>query len=156
VFQLTQEQDEQLQKRLQRDQALLDAIKARMPELERLRLEITAFYEDGVYRFYHNSFKVYSLQNITLRTVEIFKRIAEASGNKLCGPFEQIVREGTGQEFEIEHNARWADYTRPIVEAYLHTKYFWEMMTKYATELESAPAVLPDGWAAILELYNQR
>jgi hypothetical protein len=156
MFPLNQWQKEQLQLRLQRDQKLLDAIKARLAELEHLRLEFTVMYEDRVYRFYHSSFKVYSLQDTTLRTVEIFRSIAEATDNKLCEWFEQIVAEGTGKKFEMEHNASWPQHTRPIVEAFLHAKYFWEMMIKYGNELESAPAALPDGWAAILELYNQR
>jgi hypothetical protein len=29
-------------------------------------------------------------------------------------------------------------------------------MIKYGNEMESAPAMLPDGWAAILELFIQR
>lgn len=156
MFPLNQRQEEQLQKRLQKDQTLLDAIKARLPELERLRLDFTIMYEDRVYRFYHGSFKVYSLQDTTLRTVVIFRAIAEATEHKLCEWFEQIVTEGTGRKFEMEHNTSWPQHTRPIVEAFLHAKYFWEMMIKYGTELESAPALLPDGWAAILELYNQR
>ena len=38
----------------------------------------------------------------------------------------------------------------------LHAKYFLEMMVRYAKELDTAPSVLPTGWAAILCLYNQR
>lgn len=156
MFPLNQWQKEQLQLRLQRDQRLLDAIKARLAELEQLRLQFTVMYEDRVYRFYHSSFKVYSLQDTTLRTVELFSSIAEATDNKLCEWFEQIVADGTRKEFEMEHNSSWPQHTRPIVEAFLHAKYFWEMMIKYGNELETAPAMLPDGWAAILELYNQR
>ena len=156
MFPISEEQSANLQRRLQKDQKLLDAIKIRLPELERLRLDFTVMYEDGVYRFYHHSFKVYSLQGTTLRAVEIFRSIASEVGNNLCQWFEEIVAEGTGRKWELEHNASWPQHTRPIVEAFLHTKYFWEMMVKYATELESAPATLPDGWAAILELYNQR
>jgi hypothetical protein len=156
MFTLSQMQEEQLQKRLQRDQTLLDATKASLAELENLRLEFTVMYEDRVYRFYHGSFKVYSLQDTTLRAVEIFRGIGEETDSKLCEWFERIVADGTGRAFEMEHNASWPQHTRPIVEAFLHAKYFWEMMIKYGNELESAPAILPDGWAAILELYNQR
>ena len=156
MFPLNQQQSENLQRRLQRDQKLLDAIKAKLPELERLRLDFTIMYEDGIYRYYHASFKVYSLQNVTLNAVEIFRRIADSTDNKLCEWFEQIIADGTGRKFEMEHNTNWSQHTRPIVEAFLHSKYFWEMMIKYGHELDSAPAILPDGWAAILELYSQR
>ena len=113
-------------------------------------------YEDGLYRFYHHSFKVYSLQGSTLRAVEIFRGVAAETGNNLCGWFEQLVADGSGRKWELEHNANWLQHTRPIVEAFLHAKYFWEMMVQYANEIDSAPSALPDGWAAILELYNQR
>ena len=156
MFPMTQKQQELLEHRLQRDQKLLDVIKARLTELERLRLGFTVMYEDRVYRFYHGSFKVYDLQYTTLRAVEIFRSIAEETGGKLCKWFEQIVADGTQREFEMEHNRDWPQHTRPIVEAFLHAKYFWEMMIKYGHELDSAPSMLPDGWAAILELYNQR
>ena len=95
MFPISEEQSAYLQQRLQKDQKLLDAIKIRLPELERLRLDFTVMYEDGVYRFYHHSFKVYSLQGTTLRAVEIFRSIAEETGNKLCEWFEQILADGT-------------------------------------------------------------
>ena len=95
---MSQKQSERLQRRLQRDEKLLDAINTRLPELEQMRLEFTVMYEDRIYRFYHHSFKVYSLQDTTLRTVEIFRSIAEETGNKLCEWFEQIVADGTGQK----------------------------------------------------------
>jgi hypothetical protein len=59
-------------------------------------------------------------------------------------------------EFKTDHNENWALYTRPIVEAFLHAKYFMEMMVKYGTEMDTAQSTLPTGWAAILCLYNQR
>jgi len=156
MLDLSQKQSEYLSKRLEKDQALLDAIKANLPEIERLH-ELFAFeYEDGIYRFYHQSFKVYSLQHCTLGAVGIFRSIADTTGNQLCEWFLQIIADGTGAKFEAEHNRSWPKHTRPIVEAFLHTKYFLELMAKYAREFESPPTLLPFGWAAILELYNQR
>ncbi len=149
-------QSEYLSKRLENDQALLDAIKATLTDIERLLKLFDFEYEDGIYRFYHQSFKVYSLQDCTISAVETLRSIAAVTENQLCELFEQIIANGTGAKFEIEHNRDWPDHTRPIVEAFLHTKYFLEMMSKYGRELESPPASLPFGWAAILELYNQR
>jgi hypothetical protein len=96
------------------------------------------------------------LQACTLRAVETFRTIAEVTGYRLCDWFEQIVADGTGKEFEQEHNREWPLHTRPIVEAFLHARYFLEMMLKYGHDLKSPPELLPFGWAAILELYNQR
>ena len=145
-----------VQSRLQRDQALLEAIKANLPQLEPLLAEFLYEYEDRVYRFYHQSFKVYSLQNYTLKAMEVFKTIANATDGQVSGLFEEIVARGTGVEFETDHNKDWLLHTRPIVEAFLHAKYFLEMMVKYGHELEAVQTVLPTGWAAILCLYNQR
>ena len=46
---------------------LLQNIKAQLPQLEKLLAETEDHWgmEDGVYRFYHQSFKVYYLQNFT-------------------------------------------------------------------------------------------
>ena len=152
----SQKQSEYLSKRLEKDQALLEAIKANLTDIERM-LKLFAFeYEDGIYRFYHQSFKVYSLQDCTLGAVEIFHGIADTTGNQLCEWFLQIIANGTGAKFEVEHNRSWPKHTRPIVEAFLHAKYFLELMAKYGRELESPPTLLPFGWAAILELFNQR
>jgi predicted transcriptional regulator len=150
----SQQQSEHLKKRLQNDQRLLDSIKAKLTELEELLVQFQDLYEDGIYRFYHHSFKVYQLQDLTSSAVKLFKSIA--TDGRLCDWFEQILAAGTGATWEIDHNQQWLQHTRPIVEAFLHAKYFLEMMIKFGYEIESAPTSLPSGWAAILELYNQR
>jgi hypothetical protein len=68
----------------------------------------------------------------------------------------QIVKEGTGKTFENEHNRRWPQETRPIVEAFFHARYFLEMAVRYGKDLEHPPRMLPSGWAALLYLYNLR
>ena len=156
LLNLNEKQKEYLKRRIEKEASLLDTIKGKLPELERVQVTFGYEYEDGVYRFYHQSFKVYGLQDCTLSAVGVFRSIAEATGSRLCDWFEQIVTEGTGEEFQPEHNRDWPDHTRPIVEAFLHARYFLEMMLKYARELESPPDFLPFGWAAILELYGQR
>ena len=136
--------------------ALLVTIKEKLAELERVQVIFGYEYEDGIYRFYHQSLKVYRLQDCTLNAVDVFRSIGETRGYHLCDWFEQIVTEGTRKEFQPEDNRGWPDHARPIVEAFLHARYFLEMMLKYARELESPPDFLPFGWAAILELYGQR
>lgn len=127
-----------------------------MPQLEKLLSELTGAYEDGVYRFYHKSFKTYNLQDYTLRARELFKAIGSQAGQSLHIWFEEIVESGTNARFEFEHNDNWPRHTRPIVEAFLHSKYFVEMMAKYGREAEAPANFFPSGWAAILTLYNQR
>ena len=56
---------------LPKDNELLANIQARWSELAELLEEINSHwvYEDQVYRFYHQSFKVYTLQTETKRIV---------------------------------------------------------------------------------------
>lgn len=63
---------------------------------------------------------------------------------------------GTREKFEVAHNKAWLAHTRPIVEAFLHAKYFLEMVVKYGRELDEAPSIMPSGWAAVLYLYQKR
>lgn len=51
-------------------------------------------------------------------------------------------------------NERWVETTAPLVEAFLHARYFLEMAVKYGRELSAAPMPMPSGWAALLTLYG--
>ncbi len=138
------------------DGELLSRLKKDLPKLEALLANASdgLRYEDYIYRFYHQSFKVYYLQGTTMEIVEALKLHAIKDG--LNPWFLQIVAEGTEKEFRNEHNRQWLAVTRPIVEAYFHARYFLEMVCRYAKELDEAPQVLPSGWAAVLYLYNIR
>ena len=50
---------------------LLDEAKRRLPELKALLADISSHwgYEDSIYRFYHQSFKVYRVQTMTQKIV---------------------------------------------------------------------------------------
>jgi hypothetical protein len=140
------------------DKLLLTNLKTKLPELQGLLDEISSKwgYEDRLYRFYHQSFKVFDLQDFTMRIVESLRSIASA-GQRLHPWFEEIVSQGTGIEFDSDkHNKAWPESVRPIVEAFLHAKYFLEMAVKYGAELNEPPDVLPSGWAGLLELYGIR
>ena len=145
-----------LQEQLRKDQKLLDTIKAHLPALEQLVALLEYDYEDRIYRFYYQSFKVYDLQSFTTQALDIFQQIAQAIDGHLHAWFTDIVAQGTGVHFAMEHNRDWLIHTRPIVEAFLHAKYFVEMMVKYGRTMDVAGASLPSGWAALLVLYNQR
>ena len=137
-------------------QRLLDAIQARLPELENLLEEMSAHWhaEDGFYRFYHQSLKVYGLQADTGRVVAALRSLLPERG--LNEWFMQIIREGTGKTFDPAHNRRWLAETRPIIEAFFHARAMLEYAVKYGRELEAAPQSLPSGWAAVLYLFNLR
>ena len=112
-------------------------------------------YEDALYRFYHQSFKVYAApQHATESIVRVLSELAP--DRTLNAWFLQIVRDGTGKDWEPSHNERWLEHTRPIIEAYLHARYFLEMAVRCGKNLTAPPRLLPTGWAAVLELYDLR
>ena len=138
------------------ERLLLRNLRDREPEL-RAQLEAASDhwgYEDPIYRFYHGSFKVYWLQERTRSLVALLADLAPP-GRALDPAFLDIVRAGIGKEFVPEHNARWAEVTRPIVEAFFHARYFVEMAVRYA-RVHEPPSLLPSGYAALLCLYRLR
>ena len=141
---------------LKRDQRLLTKLKRRLSILRALLKEANGFlaYEDSVYRFYHESFKLYRVQEVTLRIVEALRDLAP--GAPLNRTFLEILAEGTNKKWENAHNRRWAYETRPMLEAFFHARYFLEMACKYGKELKRAENTLPSGWAAFLYFHDWR
>jgi hypothetical protein len=145
-----------------RDDALRRALGANMiahiDELEALLEEVNNkwVYEDLVYRFYHQSFKVYWLGGYTRKISEMLAGLAP-EGVEMCEFFCQIVAAGTEKEFEREDNNHWVESVGPVVTAFFHARYMLEMVIKYADELvEFGNGFLSSGLAALLELYNLR
>jgi len=143
---------------LGKDAELLANIQARWSDVAALLEEINSHsvYEDLIYRFYHQSFKVYWLQEHTRRIVEALQSVAP-SGTTFSPMFEEIYQAGASdKQFEMKHNREWTTHTRVFLEAFFHAKYFLEIAVKYGKKLESAPNMLPSGWAALLCLYGLR
>jgi hypothetical protein len=136
---------------------LLRNLSEHAAELRKLLEETSGhwFYEDGVYRFYHQSFKVFFLQESTQSVVAALERIAP-EGRGLCSFFREVVRAGTGREFHAEDNEHWIESTAPVVQAFLHARYFLEMAVKYAQQFTEPPQPMPSGYAALLCLYDIR
>jgi hypothetical protein len=109
-------------------------------------------YEDNIYRFYHQSAKIfYRVQRATKDILAALQSVFP--DRQLNKRFLAIVREGTGRAFGPETNAHWMEQARPIVEAFFHAHFFLSMVVKYS-RLPSAPDAMPAGWAAIEYLYR--
>jgi hypothetical protein len=136
---------------------LLGNIKKALPQLKQIADDIDGHWgsEDLVYRFYHQSFKVYRMQDLTDHIVKALKKLAPR-GIELNEWFLRIVADGTGKKFDLDHNADWLKHTRPMLEAFFHARYFLGMVIKYGHELDKAPNMLPSGWASVLYLYGLR
>ena len=141
------------------EHALLANIHHHLPELEALLTEVQdpATYEDRIYRFYYQSWKVYELQGLTREIARLLAAIAPG-GRPFCTAFQELLDAGAGEvRFEAVHNEAWTQHTRVFVEAFLHAKFFLEMAVTYGRSLASPPtAGLPFGWAALLCLYDLR
>jgi hypothetical protein len=133
---------------------LLANIKSNLPALEKLLSEVDEEQEDLVYRFYHQSYKVFRLQELTARIVKTLGALLpEVSLNEW---FTKIVAEGTRRTFTHDDNNRWLEVTRPMLEAFWHARYMLAMAAQYGRELDEAPQLMPSGWAALLYLYGLR
>ena len=89
---------------LERMNALLSRIKAQLPDIDAWLAESAEWEEDGVYRFYHQSYKVFGrLQDITR---EGFELIGTIGGEKEqpCEWYSQIVREGIEHDNALTQN----------------------------------------------------
>lgn len=73
--------------------------------------------------------------------------------NKL---FEEIFKDGNTKNFTPANNKNWSINTRPIIEAFFHSRYFLQMAAKYGTLLKEPPEIMDSGWAALLYFYNLR
>ena len=93
---------------------LLRNTKKELPDLVKLSEECDGNWgcEDAVYRFYHQSFKVYNLQTLTLQIVAKLKSLLPAY--ELNEWFNLIVHESTGKKFKMDDNNAWLEVTRPI------------------------------------------
>ncbi len=117
-------------------QRLFVNLRAALSKLKELLARCSSHwgYEDPIYRFYHQSFKVFHLQRATSEIVEALQALAP--DRPLNAWFLQIVASGTGKTFHPDYNRRWPEETRPILEAFFHARYFVEMAVRYGEELE--------------------
>ena len=87
---------------------LLQNMRQHARELRRV-LEIVnseGCYEDRIYRYYHQSYKVFELQIATQEMADALATIAP-KGRPFCRFFDEILQQGTGREFSPEDNQHW-------------------------------------------------
>ncbi len=138
-----------------KDEQLLNQIKFNFDEITALHRVFIGFEEDFVYRFYHQSFKVFGAVDLIKEAKDLFDKIAP-EGWLLNDWYCQITEEALGKKFHSGTNSVWLVETRPILEAFWHSKYFLDQMIVSGGDLDHAPRMLPSGWAAVLYLYNIR
>jgi len=137
---------------------LLKNIKEALPEMKKLLEEINSSWvlPDLFYRYYHNSFKVYYIQDYTLKIVDFLKKLAPEGCENLNNNFIEILNAGINKKFHIKHNDKWDKHTLPMLQAFFHAKTFLEMGINSAENMKSAESTLPPSWAAFVYLYGLR
>src|SRR3954452_8827624 len=100
-----------IDERRARETILLKNIKRDLAALTRLSEEAESHWgsEDLVYRFYHQSFKVFAIQSLTTTIVAALQALSPEAA--LDERFTAIISEGTGKQFSYEMNARWDEVT---------------------------------------------
>ena len=134
---------------------LLSTLKSSRAEIEMHLNHFRREEPDLIYRFYHQSFKVFILNGLTKNSVEFFKKLAP-TGCTLNGWFIEIADNGLSKQFSDDTNQNWFQETLPVLQAFWHCRYFLEQMLAAADELDQAPQMLPSGWATVLYLYDLR
>ena len=150
---------------------LLRAIKERLPKLKELKEHCERHWGavDYFYRYYHQSFKAYRVQNLTSDIVQTFFEIREAvdyepeffkfqphTHTRLNWRFLSLVKKGTEKVFELEHNQDWHGHVGPQFEAYFHSKMFLDLMIACGERMDNPRGLLDSDWAAVLHLFNMR
>lgn len=149
------EGDRDYRKIMDEHAALLSAIKQHLPEIKKLAEYLhgpTA--TDRLYRYFHHSLKVYALQEMTEKAVELLQSVAPSLP---LAPLLTIpVARGTGMKFDMSHNASWTWRALWITQAFLLVREVVDQVVASGETLSEAPSSLPSEWALVLEVYGIR
>lgn len=136
---------------------LISNIRSRHDELSSLLENVSDKwgYDDSIYRFYSQSFKVYKVQAMTQQIVEMLRSLAP-EGTTFNSFFVEIIQTGaSGKKFDSTQNEQWTQHTRPIVEAFFHARYFLEAAVKNVKYMDATSMTQPPGrMAALFALFN--
>jgi hypothetical protein len=141
---------------MEKQNKLLHLIKINKKELRRIIKEISKndLFENHMYRFYSESYKVIHIRDQVIRMIELLKKLAP-EGYKLNEKFNEIIA-----GIEYDKNLDEEDFqneiskSRQYTEALFHCKFLLENSIKYGRSLRKAPEILPYGWACLISLYN--
>jgi hypothetical protein len=135
---------------------LLSSIKDNLETLEAINGRLHADRAgDLVYRYFHQSFKVFALQKMTDEAVTALQGLLP---DRPLDPTLTIpVARGTGHEFSMEaHNGDWVGVPLSIISAFLLVREVVDFAIWSGRNLETAPDLLPERWAAVLDVFGVR
>jgi hypothetical protein len=137
------------------EKAFIAKIRENILVLGKLLDKVNNTYEDSIYRFYHQSFKVYDLRELVQEVELTLNNLKPDPRLQLNAYLAEIFKNASDiGAWKDDYNTDWLAHTRPILDAYFHAKYFLEMLIKYSS-IEPTD-LLPSGWAAVLYLFYLR
>lgn len=144
--------------RKEKEQKLIERLKERETEIRQLQQQVENWHAspDGIYRFYHHSYKVFSLNHYTEQIVSFFTELMDIERKDLHPWFVEICEEGLGRSFTQEANSNWLNETRPVMEAFFHAKHLLDMMIVYGLDKDAKEREGFGGWFSVLYLYQIR
>jgi hypothetical protein len=142
------------EKKIELETILFSNIKTNVESLKEMYKLALERKQECYYRFYHQSFKVYGLQENTLEIKNKLNSIApkDAFFNEW---FSTIIDRGTNITFKTSHNTDWLERTLPILQAFDHALYFLELAIK-CSKYEELGQIISTDIAGLLYLFNLR
>lgn len=142
---------------LQAQDELLKQLELRRDDIAQFRERLVLDGDDLVYRFFHQSFKVYRLQAVNREAVEFLETFLKPEHERgFDFQMRELIAAGAGNiEFKDEHNLEWGRHTRPFVELYLHVKHILDCMLE-APEAQKEKSCLTIPFATVLSCFNLR
>lgn len=141
--------------RYEYEQQLLTAISKNKQRIYKLQQTSHNLWggEDAIYRFYHESFKTYRIQDLSKSIINLIKDLLPLELNKML---LKIIEEGTGKEFNFNSPNSWYEDAKPMVDTFLHLRHILDMIVKYGLESDDSDRKGNMGWFTVLYVYKIR
>ena len=107
---------EEFRKKFAMAEHLLQQTKSKLQRIEMLLTRFKREEPDLVYRFYHQSYKVFIATSLVKQATELFQ-VLLPDGTSMNTWFLEIAENALSKEFGSETNALWLQETRPALEA---------------------------------------
>jgi hypothetical protein len=118
---------------------------------DRCRGDVDSFV---MYRYLHRSWKVYQAQGTINEMLALFLAVAP-QGVPVDAIYSESIKDALARKWSESTNENWEAEVGPVVSTYWLMRYFVDECVR-CTDLHETPAMLPEGWAALLEIYGIR
>ncbi|TSI05278.1 hypothetical protein [Lysinibacillus sp. BW-2-10] len=145
---------EYLQEIVEFERHLLKFLQAHQEELQSLYKQSSDVWigKEAVYRLYHQSFKVYNIQKWSQDVLELLEQVSKEPFHPIL---REMIRNGTNQTFETTYNSMWYTKAKPIVDLFLHLRFYVEVALDEIQKTDKERFGSPS-WYLLLYLWNMQ